>query len=212
MFFFFFFLLILPIAFTLSFLFLFLVLPLLAAIFFLSNLSSLLVNNNFDLLELYSRNNGTLFLQLFLEQTWKIIKFFIFFKPWVDFHKIVTSVSHMPSHCISRLEVFGTFVFASQAHISDLYLLLEVLYQTRYIFTVLFLSNEKTMGRWHMTLVVFRVITYFQAEQTTLTILFEDCFNFGAFLLGFCHHVRVMPFRLCMLFEGIGRPKGLSKL
>jgi hypothetical protein len=106
--------------------------------------------------------------------------------------------------CIPRLEIFGLFILASQTHVADLYLLLQILQQSLEVRAVFFLGYEKTMLALHMALVVLKTAVLLQAEQTPCAIFLKDDGGFFNFRLRLNDRVRVMPFGLHVLFEGIG--------
>lgn len=122
------------------------------------------------------------------------------------------TISHMSPHRISRLKIFGAFVFAGDAHKTHFNLLLEIFDQTLYLFAVLSLGYEKTVNRRHVDLVFLEVCTDLQTEQTSSDVFFEDRLLSLDFLLRLDYEIGVVSFRLGVLFEGVDRPEGLSEV
>ena len=82
------------------------------------------INEHFNSLEANSWDNVGLLCQLFLKKSRKVIILLIFLESLVCFHNAMASIVHMLSDCLSALEILGLFILASNAHMSNLNLLL----------------------------------------------------------------------------------------
>jgi hypothetical protein len=124
----------------------------------------------------------------------------------------MASITHVFSHCISALEVLGFLVFAGDAHVADLYLLLKVLNESFCIFAEFPLGNKETMSFLHMFLVLLKVSTYFLAKEALLVIFLKGSWQFDLFFLDLDDESWVVSLRSDMLIESLMGGEGFSEI